>query len=91
MFDTGLPSLQVALDWSHPFGTVSETPYPDPTGTLLKTWVLDKVAFASSSSWNELGLSPKTISTYRGRILEKLKLNSSAAIIRYAIENRLVS
>jgi len=39
----------------------------------------------------ELGLSPKTISTYRGRILEKLKLNSSAAIIRYAIEHRLVT
>jgi two-component system, NarL family, invasion response regulator UvrY len=39
----------------------------------------------------DLGLSPKTISTYRGRILEKLKLNNSAAIIRYAIEHRLVS
>jgi DNA-binding NarL/FixJ family response regulator len=37
-----------------------------------------------------LGISPKTISTYRGRILEKLKLNSSGAIIRYAIEHRLV-
>ena len=39
----------------------------------------------------DLGLSPKTISTYRGRILEKLKLNNSAAIIRYAIEHRLVT
>ena len=25
MFDTGLPSSQVALDWSQPLGTVSET------------------------------------------------------------------
>src|SRR2546422_8233330 len=39
----------------------------------------------------DLGLSPKTISTYRARILEKLKLNSSGAIIRYAIEHRLVT
>ncbi len=38
----------------------------------------------------ELGVSPKTVSTYRGRILEKLKLKSNAAIIRYAIEHRLV-
>ena len=25
MFETGLPSLQVALDWSQPEGTVSDT------------------------------------------------------------------
>jgi hypothetical protein len=25
MLDAGLPSSQVALDWSHPFGTVSDT------------------------------------------------------------------
>ncbi len=38
----------------------------------------------------ELGVSPKTVSTYRSRILDKLKLNTNAAIIRYAIEHRLV-
>jgi DNA-binding NarL/FixJ family response regulator len=38
----------------------------------------------------ELGLSVKTISTYRGRILEKLELRSSAEIIHYAVVNRLV-
>ncbi len=32
-----------------------------------------------------LCLSPKTISTYRHRLLEKLKLHSSADLIRYAI------
>jgi DNA-binding NarL/FixJ family response regulator len=34
---------------------------------------------------SELSLSPKTISTYRERLLEKLKLQSSADLIRYAI------
>jgi two-component system invasion response regulator UvrY len=34
---------------------------------------------------SELSLSPKTISTYRGRLLEKLKLRSTAELIRYAI------
>lgn len=40
---------------------------------------------------DELRVSPKTVSTYRGRILEKLKLKSNADIIRYAIEHHLVS
>lgn len=35
---------------------------------------------------HELLLSPKTVSTYRTRILEKLHLNNTAEIIRYAIE-----
>jgi DNA-binding NarL/FixJ family response regulator len=34
---------------------------------------------------SELSLSPKTISTYRERILEKLKLHTTADLIRYAI------
>ncbi len=39
---------------------------------------------------NELGLSPKTVHTYRTRILAKLGLRSNAAMIRYAIEHGLV-
>ncbi len=37
-----------------------------------------------------LSLSPKTVSTYRSRIMEKMKLRSSAELIRYAIEHGLV-
>ena len=37
----------------------------------------------------ELSLSPKTVSTYRSRLLEKLKLKTEADIIHYVIENRL--
>jgi len=37
-----------------------------------------------------LSLSPKTVSTYRSRIMEKMKLSSSAELIRYAIEHGLV-
>ena len=39
----------------------------------------------------ELGLSAKTVSTYRSRLQRKLKLGSSAEIIRYAIEHKLVT
>ncbi len=38
----------------------------------------------------ELSLSPKTISTYRTRVLEKLGLRRTADLIRYAVENELV-
>ena len=38
----------------------------------------------------ELALSINTISTYRIRILEKMKMKSNAEITHYAIKNRLV-
>jgi two-component system invasion response regulator UvrY len=38
----------------------------------------------------ELSLSPKTISTYRARVLEKLGVKNSAEIVQYAIRNGLV-
>ena len=38
----------------------------------------------------ELYLSIKTISTYRSRILEKMKMKNNAEITHYAIKNRLV-
>ena len=38
----------------------------------------------------KLGLSPKTISTYKNRILEKMQMLNCAEITRYAVENRLI-
>ncbi|MBA2610516.1 MAG: response regulator transcription factor [Bacteroidetes bacterium] len=38
----------------------------------------------------EISLSVNTISTYRTRILEKLKLNNNAELTRYAIERKLI-
>ena len=39
---------------------------------------------------NELSLSVTTISTYRFRIMDKMKLHTNADIIRYVIEHELV-
>lgn len=39
---------------------------------------------------DELFLSEKTISTYKSRILNKMKMKSSAQIIRYALKENLV-
>lgn len=38
-----------------------------------------------------LSLSVKTVSTYRSRILDKMKMDSNADLIRYAINNDLIS
>ncbi len=39
---------------------------------------------------SELMLSPKTVSVYRARVLEKLKLSNNAELTVYAIRNNLV-
>ena len=38
----------------------------------------------------DLGLSVKTVSTYRMRVLEKLGMRTNAELMRYAIENGLL-
>ena len=39
----------------------------------------------------QMSLSPKTVSVYRARLLEKLKLRNNAELMHYALHNRLVS
>jgi len=38
----------------------------------------------------QLFLSPRTVNTYRARILQKLKLKNNAELIRYVIQNKLL-
>ena len=40
---------------------------------------------------NELSLSTKTVSTYRSRTLEKMRMSTNAELARYAIENQLIA
>jgi two-component system, NarL family, invasion response regulator UvrY len=39
---------------------------------------------------HELFISEKTVSTYRSRILEKMKMNNNSELIRYVLEHRLL-
>jgi two-component system, NarL family, invasion response regulator UvrY len=39
---------------------------------------------------SDLNLSPATIATYRARLLAKLKLTTTAELIRYALDNHLI-
>jgi len=40
---------------------------------------------------DELSLSVKTISTFRARILEKMSMATNTELVRYALENRLIT
>ncbi|MBI9052897.1 MAG: response regulator transcription factor [Bacteroidales bacterium] len=66
-----------------------------PAHNLLSDRELEVMCMLANGKSNsdiatELSLSPKTISTYRERILEKMDLKSTAEIIRYAIKESLV-
>ena len=54
--------------------------------TLLKIATGNRLADIAE----ELMLSPKTVSVYRSRVLEKLKLTNNAELTVYAIRNNLV-
>ena len=54
--------------------------------TLLKIATGNRLADIAE----ELMLSPKTVSVYRSRVLEKLKLTNNAELTAYAIRNALV-
>lgn len=54
--------------------------------TLLKIATGNRLADIAE----ELMLSPKTVSVYRSRVLEKLKLTNNAELTVYAIRNHLV-
>jgi DNA-binding NarL/FixJ family response regulator len=65
---------------------------PHETLSAREYEVMRKIASGKTGTEiaRELFLSPKTISTYRARILEKMGIKNNAELIRYAIKNRLV-
>jgi DNA-binding NarL/FixJ family response regulator len=67
---------------SAPAGNLSDREY-QVMGLLAEGNTVSEIAAA-------LSLSPKTVSTYRARILEKLDLRNTAEIIRYAFQHGLV-
>jgi two-component system, NarL family, invasion response regulator UvrY len=65
-----------------PHETLSDREY-DVMGRIASGNTVGEIA-------DQLSLSVKTISTYRSRVLEKLRLRNNAEIVRYAIRNGLV-
>ncbi len=69
----------------------SADPVP-PTLSEREREVLVRIAQGQSlkNIAQSLILSVKTVSTYRGRLLDKLQLTTTAELIRYALEHHLV-
>ncbi len=63
-----------------------------PTLSSRETQVLSLISQGKKRATiaETLFLSPQTISSYRTRILDKLGVKNDAALIRYAVEHRLV-
>ena len=70
-----------------------QLPQRDPHETLsnreYQVMLLIAAGKVPKEIGSELSLSAKTISTYRTRILEKLKLRNNAEIMRYVVERKL--
>ena len=71
----------------------TETQLPHEQLSDREFEVLERIAkgLAVAEISKNLGLSPKTISTYRSRILLKMGLKNSAELMRYAFEHQLVT
>jgi DNA-binding NarL/FixJ family response regulator len=64
-------------------------PHRDLSSREFQVLQLSVQGLAVKRIASELELSPKTVSTYRARIREKLEVDSFAGAIRYAVEHAL--
>jgi two-component system response regulator NreC len=79
------------------FSKFNETnPVPNETGQRLSTREREVVQLVAEGKSNKevaeaLGISIRTAETHRAAILRKLKLDSVASLVRYAIRNKLIA
>lgn len=70
-------------------GDESQFPHESLSAREYQVFLMIASGLSLSDIGTELGLSVKTVSTYRTRILEKTGLQSNADIIRYAVRHGL--
>ena len=95
MIAAGKKYISKSLSENLAYGFSLEKRNTDPIELLSKREYEVLSLIASGQTYKEiaskLDLSPKTVSTYRTRILEKLNLTSTAQLLRFAYENNLSS
>ncbi len=83
-------SPAVAEILANGFGTAGEKlPHQLLSDREYQIFLLLASAKTVTEIADALALSVKTISTYRSRILEKMRLSNNAELMRYAVDNRL--
>ena len=83
----------ISFDFAEALATglaVEEPPHERLSEREFEVLVLLASGHTVSDISRQLALSPKTVSTYRSRVLEKLDLQHTADLVRYAIEHHLV-
>ncbi|HWI15312.1 MAG TPA: response regulator transcription factor [Burkholderiales bacterium] len=71
-------------------GNDEQSPHETLSDREYQTMCLIATGKSLSAIASELVISPKTVSVYRARVLEKLNLKNNSDITRYAIRNQLV-
>lgn len=71
-------------------GSDEQSPHEALSDREYQTMCLIAAGKSLSDIASELVISPKTVSVYRARVLEKLNLKNNSDITRYAIRNQLV-
>ncbi len=71
-------------------GNDEQSPHEALSDREYQTMCLIAAGKSLSDIAAELVISPKTVSVYRARVLEKLNLKNNSDITRYAIRNQLV-
>ena len=71
-------------------GDTATTPHEQLSDREFQVLRLIAMGKSSTEIAAELVLSPKTVSTHKTRILEKMHMSNQAELIRYAIEHKLV-
>lgn len=71
-------------------GDTPETPHDELSDREFQVFKRIAVGEKLSEIADALALSPKTVSVYRSRVLEKLRLENNVDIARYAVKHGLV-
>ena len=77
-------------DWTRTPTAVSAAPHDKLSDREYQVLRMLGSGLTVSEIATAIGLSVKTVSTYRARLLEKLEMHSNAEVMRYAIENGLM-
>ena len=81
----------IAEQLANALGSPDDTkPHEDLSDREFEVFKMLAEGKSTSSIAEQLMISPSTISTYRARIMEKMKMNSNADLTRYAMEENII-
>jgi len=83
------PSYMETLPYGTSLGKTSKSSVESLSKREFEVYSLIASGISSKEIAEKLALSPKTVSTYRTRILEKLSLSNNSQLIHFALQNSL--